>query len=103
MLSGLADGLDALVQAGVAAKRILLVGGAAANPAVQQVAAQIFGVPVVVPAPGEYVADGAARQAAWALNGSAPDWAVSTLATLELPRESVIATQYREVTAKLFS
>lgn len=103
MLSGLADGLDALVQAGVEAKRILLVGGAAANPAVQQVAAQIFGVQVVVPAPGEYVADGAARQSAWALDGSAPSWSVTTLATLELPKQTVIATQYRAVTSKLFS
>jgi xylulokinase len=103
MLSGLADGLDALVQAGVAAKRILLVGGAAANPAVQRVAAQVFGLPIVVPAPGEYVADGAARQSAWALTGNAPTWQVSNLATIELPREAVIALQYRAATGMLFS
>jgi xylulokinase len=37
----------------------------------------VFGRPVVVPQPGEYVADGAARQAAWALSGAAepPTWA----------------------------
>ena len=51
-------------------------GGAAANPAVQAIAAQVFDVPVVVPQPGEYVADGAARQAAWVLSGEAepPTW-----------------------------
>jgi xylulokinase len=36
----------------------------------------ILGAPVTVPAPGEYVALGAARQAAWALSGAAepPTW-----------------------------
>ena len=40
------------------------------------VAATLFAVPVVVPPAGEYVADGAARQAAWALSGDAapPEW-----------------------------
>ncbi|MEN9714695.1 MAG: hypothetical protein RJA35_162 [Actinomycetota bacterium] len=101
MLCGLADGLEALIRAGVEAKRILLVGGAAANPAVQQIAAQIFGIPVVVPAPGEYVADGAARQAAWALTGSQPSWAIETLAVVEIPQENVIRLQYQSVASKL--
>ena len=36
----------------------------------------MFGAPIVVPPPGEYVADGAARQAAWVLSGAdeAPAW-----------------------------
>ena len=35
--------------------------------------------PVVRPTPGEYVADGAARQAAWVLSGAAepPVWAAA--------------------------
>ena len=35
---------------------------------------------MLVPAPGEYVADGAARQAAWVLSGAdrPPDWAAAT-------------------------
>ncbi|MEZ5116043.1 MAG: xylulokinase [Candidatus Nanopelagicales bacterium] len=76
MLCGLADAVDALVAVGVSPRRVLLVGGASASPAVQQVAATLFGVPVHVPPPGEYVADGAARQAAWALSGGAepPHW-----------------------------
>jgi xylulokinase len=76
MLCGLADAVDALVSAGVAARRTLLIGGAAASPAVRHVAATIFGGEVWVPAPGEYVARGAARQAAWALTGrdEPPDW-----------------------------
>ena len=77
MFGGLADAVDALVGAGVEPRRILLVGGAAANPAVAQVASTMFETTVVVPPAGEYVADGAARQAAWVLSESdePPQWA----------------------------
>lgn len=101
MLSGLADGLEVLKQQGVECKRVLLIGGAAANPAVQQSAAQIFGVSVVVPAPGEYVADGAARQAAWALSGSAPNWSIKTLATIPADSKPVIMRQYHQATSSI--
>ena len=76
MLCGMADAVDALVAVGVQPRRVMLVGGAAANPAVAAVAATLFDVPVDVPPPGEYVADGAARQAAWALSGAPtpPQW-----------------------------
>ena len=76
MLCGLADAVDALARQGVTPRRVLLIGGAARSAAVQAVAPGLLGVPVVVPAPEEYVARGAARQAAWALAGgrSAPDW-----------------------------
>ncbi|GAA1888919.1 xylulokinase [Lapillicoccus jejuensis] len=86
MLCGLADGLDALREQGVAVRRVLLIGGAARSAAVQAVAAGLFGAPVEVPEPGEYVALGAARQAAWVLSGEAqpPRWDVATSA---LPRE----------------
>ncbi|GAA3387818.1 xylulokinase [Cryptosporangium minutisporangium] len=79
MLLGLADGLDAVRQHGVPVRRALLIGGAALSPAVRAVASGILGVPVEVPAPGEYVALGAARQAAWALSGAAepPQWPVA--------------------------
>ncbi len=50
------------------------MGGGAQSAAVQQVAASVFGLPVVVPEPGEYVADGAARQAAAVLTGRWPEW-----------------------------
>jgi xylulokinase len=85
MLCGLADGVDALRSTGVEVHRVLLIGGAARSAAVQRVAAQIFGAPVAVPAPGEYVALGAARQAAWVLSGDAapPDWPVAVQTVLE--------------------
>jgi len=59
---------------GVTATRIILVGGGAQSAAVQHIAASVFGLPVVVPEPGEYVADGAARQAAAVLTGRWPEW-----------------------------
>lgn len=94
MLSGLADGLDAVRAHGVTAERILLVGGAAQNPAVAAIAAQVFDAPVVVPEPGEYVAAGGAVQAAWALTGERPAWPVSLSASPEPDTRPVIREQY---------
>jgi len=76
MLCGLVDAVDALEQLGVSINRVLLIGGAAKNPAIASIASSLFGREVLVPQPGEYVADGAARQAAWALLGGAtpPQW-----------------------------
>jgi xylulokinase len=76
LLCGLAEGLDAVTATGVRPARVLLVGGAAASEAVRTVASEILGVPIDVPPAGEYVADGAARQAAWALAGTTtpPAW-----------------------------
>ncbi|MET0590812.1 MAG: xylulokinase [Naasia sp.] len=79
LLGGLAAGLDAVRAAGVREERILLIGGASQNAAVRRIAAQVFDAPVEVPAPGEYVASGAAVQAGWALTGSRPEWTVETL------------------------
>ncbi|GAB3617167.1 xylulokinase [Okibacterium endophyticum] len=94
LLCGLADGLDAVRAQGVSATRVMLVGGAAQNEAVQRIAAQVFAVPVVVPTPGEYVADGAARQAAWVLMGSRPAWQLSIAAEPAPDHRPVIREQY---------
>lgn len=94
MLCGLAAGLDAVRAVGVREKRLLLIGGAAQNEAVARVAAQVFDAPVVVPAPGEYVADGAAAQAAWVLSGNRPDWPLTIAAEPEPDFRPVIREQY---------
>ena len=75
MLCGLADGLDALAAQGIPVRRVLLLGGGARSAAVRAIAPAVFEVPVIVLAPREYVALGAASQAAWALEGAAPRWA----------------------------
>ncbi|MFY1585309.1 xylulokinase [Micromonospora sp. WMMD734] len=79
MLGGIADALHALRAQEVPIDRVLLIGGAARSRAVRAVAPALFGAPVSVPRPAEYVALGAARQAAWALSGDAepPPWPVA--------------------------
>lgn len=99
MLCGLADGLDAVRAVGVREKRVLLIGGAAQNPAVAAIAAQVFDAPVVVPSPGEYVANGAAVQAAWALTGERPAWAVGAAPALPVDTRPVIREQYARATS----
>ncbi|TFD20822.1 hypothetical protein E3T32_07965 [Cryobacterium sp. TMT2-23] len=94
LLCGLADGLDAVRAQGVEVRRILLIGGAAQNPAVRTIAAEVFDARVVVPTPGEYVADGAAAQAAWTLTGHRPVWPVSLAAEPESDFRPVIRAQY---------
>jgi xylulokinase len=76
VLLSLADAIDYLAACGVTTERVILIGGAAQSPAIRAIAPAVFGVPVTVPAAQEYVALGAARQAAWALSGAAepPDW-----------------------------
>src|SRR5690606_28908574 len=64
MLSGLGAGLDALRAQGVPLERALLIGGGAQSQAVREIAPAVLGIPVEVPEPAEYVALGAARQAA---------------------------------------
>jgi xylulokinase len=94
MLSGLGAGLDALRAVGVRERRLLLIGGAAQSIAVQTVASQVFDAPVVVPAAGEYVAEGAAVQAAWALTGERPHWQVDLIATPTPDLRPEIREQY---------
>jgi xylulokinase len=78
LLCSLADAIGNLADCGITAQRVILIGGAARSEAVRRIAPAIFGVPVTVPPPAEYVALGAARQAAWALSGaeSPPQWSL---------------------------
>ncbi|MGG7510166.1 xylulokinase [Plantibacter sp. YIM 135249] len=99
MLCGLAAGLDAVRAVGVQDTRLLLVGGAAQNPAVQRIAAQVFDTPIVIPKPGEYVADGGAVQAVWALTGSRPEWPLDVVAEPAPDHRAVIREQYAAAAA----
>jgi xylulokinase len=96
MLCALADGLDALVAHGATANRIVLVGGGARSEAVRRIAPALFGLPVLVPPPGEYVADGAARQAAWVTQGGdlPPTWSAETPERYEEDGVPLIREQY---------
>lgn len=99
LLCGLADGLDALRQQGVRIDRVLLVGGGSRSEAVRRIAPAVLGHPVLVPPPGEYVADGAAKQAAWvALGGAAPPrWPVEGEQLFEAEPTPEVRERYAEV------
>ena len=76
VLATLAEAADLIAAQGASRERVLLIGGGARSEAARRLAPGILGVPVLVPAPEEYVALGAARQAAWALAGTPepPPW-----------------------------
>ena len=99
LLCGLADGIDALRDAGVAVQRVLLIGGGARSEALRQIAPGVLGVPVRVPEPGEYVALGAARQAAWTWSGAdaAPEWPVGVVAEYDAAPAPAVRERYHEV------
>jgi xylulokinase len=98
LLCSLADCLDALVAQGSTVERVLLVGGGAASDAVRRIAPTVLGRPVHVPAPAEYVARGAARQAAWVLSGEQdpPDWELPALEVHEADPLPAVRTRYAE-------
>lgn len=83
VLNSLADAVDVLRQSGGTPDKVLLIGGGSKSQALRQAAASIFGLPVEIPATREYVALGAAKQAAWAASGELPDWKRSIEAAYE--------------------
>jgi xylulokinase len=95
----LADGLSAIEQQGLEVDRLFLIGGAARSEAVQQIAPRVFGREVIVPPPGEYVADGAARQAAWVLTGELPKWPRQGTKVVSGKPAPVVRQHYDEVKA----
>jgi xylulokinase len=99
LLCGLADGLDALAGQGARIERVLLVGGGARSEALRRIAPSVLGRPVLVPPAGEYVADGAARQAAWALVGGeeVPAWQLAGTERYEADPVPAVRARYAEV------
>lgn len=102
MLCLMAEAMEAVRAQGVGVERITLVGGAARSEAVRRIAPAVLGVPVDVPEPGEYVADGAARQAAWVLSGeeTPPRWETGRRRTYTAPHAPEVLDRYREAAAR---
>ena len=100
MLCSLAEASDVITNFGQGTKpnRVVLIGGAAASKAVQEIAATLFNVPVHIPPAAEYVADGAARQASWALSGSKkpPTWEIKGSVVKEINYQESVRKAYRE-------
>ncbi|WP_448608234.1 xylulokinase [Geodermatophilus sp. URMC 60] len=99
LLCGLADGLAAVAAGGTPVRRVFLIGGGARSEAIRRIAPAVLGVPVLVPPPGEYVADGAARQAAWVLAGgdTPPVWPSATTEVHEADPVPQVRERYAEV------
>ncbi|WP_372698961.1 FGGY family carbohydrate kinase [Arthrobacter sp. JSM 101049] len=72
VLNSLADAALALSEVSIPARRALLIGGGARSRSLRAAAPELFGIDVDVLEAGEYVALGAARQAAWAATGDLP-------------------------------
>ena len=103
MLCHLAEGIAAVEAQGVTVRRVRLIGGAARSEAVQHIAPAVLGRPVELPEPGEYVADGAARQAAWVLAGGQepPSWQSGDTLTLIAEHTPQVLEQYRAAAARV--
>ncbi|MGH8987649.1 MAG: xylulokinase [Acidimicrobiales bacterium] len=106
MLCGLADGLDALVAQGIGVERVVLVGGGSRSEAVRRIAPAVLARPVDAAEEGELVADGAARQAAWVLQGGdePPAWALVPTRSYEASPTPWVRARYgelREATASV--
>jgi xylulokinase len=98
LLCHLAEAFDAL---GLVPERVLLIGGGARSQALREIAPTVFGRPVTVPEPGEYVADGAARQAAWLLAGTPepPVWESGSTSCYQGPETAGLRERYARVRA----
>lgn len=98
----LADALDEILgRLGRDPARVLLVGGAARSAAVRQILPSVLGRPVLVAPPAEYVALGAARQAAWVLSGQdqPPRWATADAVTADAEPTPHVRERYAELRA----
>jgi xylulokinase len=100
LLCSLADAVDALVAAtGEQPRRLLMVGGATRSAALRALAPAVLGAPVTLPPPSEYVALGAARQAAWALAGTTepPQWPSPETTVLEADPTPQVRESYADL------
>ena len=97
LLSSMAFCMERIAEQGVDVSRVILVGGGARSEAVRRIAPAILGVPVHVPTPAEYVALGAARQAAWTLAGgeAPPAWTFGVTASYSADPTPEVFDRYR--------
>lgn len=105
LLCLLADCLQAIRRQGVEVEELTLTGGAARSRAVRALAPAILGAPVRVPEPGEHVALGAARQAAWLLTDEAepPVTGLPGAALYEAEPLPEVVERYRAITAPIIA
>ena len=93
--------LDAVRAQGVRIEEVTLVGGGAKWASVRSLSPSVLGVPVRMPPAGEYVAVGAARQAAWVLAGGdgPPAWGIDGVERLSAAPDPAVRAAYEAAAA----
>jgi xylulokinase len=88
--------IQQIARQGVEVGRVVMVGGGARSEAIRRVAPAILGIPVHVPTPAEYVALGAARQAAWTLSRTEepPSWSFGVTASYTADPTPAVIERY---------
>ncbi|WP_167759414.1 xylulokinase [Mycobacterium sp. PS03-16] len=96
LLASMAYCIDKISAQGIDVHRIILVGGGARSAAVRRIAPAVWGRPVHVPTPAEYVALGAARQAAWVVSqqDTPPAWSSGATETYEAAATPQVNERY---------
>lgn len=93
--------LDAVRAQGVDISEVAIVGGGVKWRSAKELSPAVLGVPVDVPPAGEYVAIGAAKQAAWILDGGAepPAWELAGAEHLTAPAQPEVRAAYDKAAA----
>ena len=93
--------IDAVRAQGVDVTAVTMVGGGVKWASARRLAPAVLAVPVDVPEPGEYVANGAARQAAWILTGGSepPMWEAGPVERLEAAPQPAVRAAYDRAAA----
>jgi xylulokinase len=103
MLLGLNDGIAQMRAMGVYISKIYMIGGSMKSPAVRKIAPAVFERDLTLPTLGEYVADGAARQAGWIYNVAngitvdMPFWKLSDEEVISSPSTPQVVDAYDKV------
>lgn len=105
MLCGVGIGIKDMQKLGIPVTKINLIGGGARSEAVRRIAPSVLGLPVTVPEYSEYVADGAARQAAWVYedNEEPPEWTPNLSSEYQCDFSPFISERFEEVSSCFMS
>lgn len=95
--------LDAVRAQGVTIDAVAIVGGGVKWACAKELSPSVLGVPVEVPPAGEYVAIGAAKQAAWVLAGGEepPAWPITGTEHLEAEPTPAVRAAYDVAAARV--
>ncbi|MDR3128366.1 MAG: xylulokinase [Bifidobacteriaceae bacterium] len=90
------DGVDAIRQHMTNLNQIKLIGGITKQQSISKIAPSILGCKIVLPEAAEYVALGAARQAAWVANKKSdpPVWVINYLAKFDGTLDEKLVKRY---------